>query len=524
MIFTGVYQQIQLYADQRYCLHIYNTGRAYGYSCQRAVTSTSAQFFDFFFWRSALKCPAGKIPNERGDSCKKCPAGTFNPTAGALICQTCSSGTTSKPGASSCYFINKCPAGTYMNTNTGVCHHCPKNTFTDKSGNTACTKCPAGTHTKGTGSTHCIPNQTCPAGTFVNGAAKCTACPINTFSNKINAETCTSCPKGFYTETTGSTACIKKTFCGPGKFHNGHICQLCPRNTYDNSVGNTRCTPCPQGFETKTTGATRCTRKNDCQAGSFLSEKENRCVLCPKNTFTDRPHQVVCEKCPSGTGTKSTGSTKCVKLNYCKAGKFHNGKKCVNCPRNTFSDEVGSWECKQCPHGQMTDQTGSTSCREIVAKDCVPGKSFNGKVCVDCPKNTYSDQPGMKKCKNCASGYETKSTGSTYCTEKNDITVTATSEAEIVKCKRNQAKPACLLKCRFRTNTGIKIKNKANISFQKLVGTTWQSIGPIFYNGKVDWFSVKVANRPDSSDAGIFKCVARYGESNGYARIRVVVS
>jgi hypothetical protein len=172
----------------------------------------------------------------------------------------------------------------------------------------------------------------------------------------------------------------------------------------------------------------------------------------------------------------------------------------------------------------MTDQTGSTSCRDIRANDCLPGHFFNGKVCVACPKNTYSDRRGLKKCKNCAAGYETESTGSTYCAEKNDITVIATAAAETVKCKRSQAKPTCLLKCRFQVSTGVKIKNKANISFYKLVGTSWQSIGPIFYNGKQDWFNVKVTDRPDSSDAGIFKCVARYGETSGYTRIRVVVA
>lgn len=519
-MFTGVYQQLGCYGNND-CLHIFSSSRAYPAACH-TFSTTSSQFFEFSFWKSANNCPAGKIPN--GNKCKNCPAGTFNPDQGATRCQSCPSGKTSNAGATSCHFINKCPAGTYMERATGVCHLCPINTFSNRAGRTSCTNCPSGTHTTTTGSTHCVPNQNCPPGSFVNGGNGCALCPVNTFSNTVNAETCNTCPKGTYTKTSGSTSCIRKTYCGPGKFHNGNQCQVCPRNTYDNSVGNTECTPCPQGYETKSTGATRCTKKNNCQAGRFFSEALNRCAPCPKNTFTDRAHQVECKKCPSGTGTKTEGSTKCVKLNYCKAGKYHNGKRCVNCPKNTFSNKVGSWKCEPCPHGKMTDSTGSTSCRKIVLNDCIPGTFYNGKVCIDCPMNTYSDQRGLRKCKRCATGYETKSTGSTYCTENTDITINANSEVGTLRCSKGNAKPACLIKCRFSTNTGIKIKNKSNVTFYKLVGTNWQSIGPLSYNTKSDWFNVKVADKPDSMDAGLFKCVARYGEAEGYARIRVVVA
>lgn len=631
-MFHGTYQQVQELADSRYCWEMYRSDTS-GYIRSKGCHSQSATYMDpqyvqFSPWKGSVTCPAGKIPNSGGNACVKCAAGTYNPEAGGKYCYVCKAGTTSQAGATSCYTINTCPAGTYLPANTAVCHQCPRNTFTNTVGNTECSPCPSGTHTtstgsthcvkdvacppgsflgaagctlcpantysakpnagscvkcpKGTaslrgatscytintcpagtymepssgvchscpvntftntqgstecspcpsgthtkhkGSTHCVPDVTCPPGSFINGAAGCTPCPVNTYSNRANSDSCRTCPKGHYTQSTGSTSCLQKTFCGPGKFHNGHVCRACPRNTFDNTVGNTKCKACPGGFETKSPGATRCTKKNNCPAGSFYSEYANSCKKCLKNTFTSKPHQVRCVKCPAGTGTQAEGATRCQKINYCKPGKYHNGERCEDCPLNTFTDTAGAWKCRKCAWGQITDKKGATSCRDTRQADCTPGNYFNGLVCKDCPRNHFSPTKGMRYCKKCAKGYETKTTGSKACTIKEDkVVVKAESAAPTLYCKRGVKSPACLVKCRFETNTGVKISDKTQVSFYKLVGTAWKSVGPVYYNKTTNWFSMKVAARPSPPDSGVYKCIGQYGGSSGSVQVDVVVS
>eukprot|EP00116_Pleurobrachia_bachei_P002123 sb/3462385/ len=517
-LYSGTFTQLIRHDDHRYCVDVWRRApghqQIYSYTCRKEIRDGDGQWIMFEFFKSSKVCPAGQIAN--GDNCVNCPANTYNPSRGATKCISCPSGTTSTPGSSGCLSINSCSAGSYMNLSNGRCYLCPKDTYAPTPGIVNnCMKCKKGYHTPGEGATSCTKTVKCQPGTFVNGNT-CKACPINTYTNEANAPSCTACPSGWYTQTTGSTSCLKRSFCGPGTFYNGVACKKCPKNTFDNTVGNTKCQPCAPGFETKSTGATHCTRKNNCQAGSHWSEPHHECRKCPKDTFTAKPHQVRCSPCPKGTGTRGTGSTKCEKINYCKAGKYHNGEQCVNCPVNTFTNKQGAWKCTPCPKGTKTDKWGSTSCRKIVANDCTPGMFYNGKMCYKCQKNTFTDVKGLSYCKKCPSGWETKTIGASKCVKKQEIKVWARAEKKYPTCFSYKTSPKCLLKCRFKTNTGIKIANKTRVSFSKLVGSKWVKLSsPVSYNTKWDWFAVVVANRPTPSNAGKYRCQALYGGVTG---------
>ena len=518
--YNGKFQQVSfLDGHSNKCAYVWGahagTRPMYTGTCREITYKSETSWIEFKFWKHSKQCQKGHhlVHGE----CRKCPAGTYNNVYGSNTCTRCPAGTTSDAGAIKCRKVNNCPAGTFQ-SNRGNCELCPVNTFSNTIGSYSCKKCPAGFYTKAKGSTKCIRKASCKPGSFVNGNA-CSLCPINTFTNTYNAPTCLKCPKNYYTTTAGSTACIKKTYCGPGKYHNGNHCQECPRNTYSNEIGNIKCTPCPEGFETKGTGAKFCTRKNNCQPGSFFSTVSNKCDLCPKNTFTDKPHQTRCIACPAGTGTKTEGARACVKINYCKAGRFHNGKKCVPCPINTYSPEVGAWSCKKCPAGTKTDKKGSASCRKIEPDDCTPGKFYNGKWCQLCKKDTYTDIKGMKYCKKCPSGYETESTGSSRCMKKETVKVIAEADTTRVRCYYGSV---CLLKCKFKTSTRQIIQNKNSVSFYELKGSSWISVGPVMFNRNTKWFSYKVSDRVTSKDAGAYRCTGRYGQAEGSATMEVI--
>ena len=48
-----------------------------------------------------------------------------------------------------------------------------------------------------------------------------------------------------------------------------------------------------------------------CGIGAFLetSRSSSKCVLCPKDTYTDTIGQPICKVCPPGTGTLNMGTT-----------------------------------------------------------------------------------------------------------------------------------------------------------------------------------------------------------------------
>lgn len=572
--------------------------------------------------KNRVQCSPGSFVH--GRHCWKCPVNSFSNTYNAAKCTKCPAGyVTDGPGATSCKSRVRCSPGSFKYS--GKCWQCPVNTFSTAYDAPKCTNCPSGYITEGAGSTSCKKSIVCAAGTYIHKGG-CWKCPKDTFSNTENAAKCTPCPHRYDTETTGSKTCKVKTYCKPGKYHNGHNCVDCPLNTYDNSVGNVRCKPCPAGQITTKVGSTSCTIANNCKAGSFYNTGTRRCVKCAKNTYSAEDGKTYCDQCPKGWETKEVGAVKCTKINFCKAGKFWNGKRCWNCPKNTYTNQIGSVECIPCGEGYETHGTGSIVCTKITSCDpgnffngkdcqacpintfnnkhgakwctkcpkgyetkaigalactqiqcspgsyfnskqskcnlcpmntfnakhgakwctkcpdgwktnkigslscvkipiCKPGKFYNGSKCQYCPINTFSNKAGAKFCTKCPPGYETKRIGRTACTKiPPKFNVVAVPQKKQITCPYNSGSPPCAMFCRFRTSTGIAIKNKANIRFYKKVGEDWVQHGKVFYNRETDWFNVKVATKPDAADAGLYKCEAKYGGKVGSAEMTVNLS
>ena len=83
--------------------------------------NTNAQTF---YQCMPITCKAGEY--KENNTCKKCPAGTYNPNTGSLTsadCKPCSAGYYSYAGASSCYqcYISVAIRCTYAYCNNGGC-------------------------------------------------------------------------------------------------------------------------------------------------------------------------------------------------------------------------------------------------------------------------------------------------------------------------------------------------------------------------------------------------------------------
>ncbi|KAL5018908.1 hypothetical protein ScPMuIL_004630 [Solemya velum] len=157
-----------------------------------------------------LRCPVGTRVTETG--CEKCPIGFYQNQRGQTECNKCSTGTsTFREGSIRAVDCKpSCRPGLFSTTGLNEpCSQCPKNTYSDKSGQTQCTSCPTGTITVGTGSksiTDC--KYACSKGQFsYNGFEPgCKACPKNFYQDLTNRDDCTECPKTQYTITEGSTS------------------------------------------------------------------------------------------------------------------------------------------------------------------------------------------------------------------------------------------------------------------------------------------------------------------------------
>jgi len=410
-------------------------------------------------------CAPGKFHN--GHHCLDCPINTFDNSVGNVRCQPCPAGQVAPVGSTSCNIANNCAAGSFYNTAKGWCAKCAKNSYTAQGGRTSCTKCPKGWETKDIGAVKCTKINFCAAGKFWNGK-RCWNCPKNTYTNKIGSVECIPCGPGYETQQAGSIFCSKVESCNPGNFFNGKDCQACPINTFNANHGAKWCTKCPKGYEAKTVGALACTQIQ-CTPGSFFNSEQSACNLCPMNTFNSKHGAKWCTKCADGWKTTKIGSLSCVKIPTCKPGRFYNGVKCLYCPKNTFNAKYGATFCTKCPAGYETKKMGQKACTKIPPQ-------FN---------------------------------------------VVAVPQKSSIVCPYNSGSPPCTLFCRFRTSTGISIKNKANVRFYKKVGQSWVKHSKVFYNRETDWFSFKVAAKPTAATAGLYKCEASYGGKVGSAEMSV---
>ena len=111
--------------------------------------NTNAQTF---YQCMPITCKAGEY--KENNTCKKCPAGTYNPNTGSLTsadCKPCSAGYYSVTGASSC---KPCEAGYFCPGNSDR-KACSSGTYTSSGSASSCKKCSDSLYTQYTGDKYC---------------------------------------------------------------------------------------------------------------------------------------------------------------------------------------------------------------------------------------------------------------------------------------------------------------------------------------------------------------------------------
>ena len=223
-------------------------------------------------------------------------------------------------------------------------------------------------------------SRTCPAGQESTGADMlCKTCSKEFYKSAAMTEagkhSCESkgvvCSTNKYyygsSTTSDDSVCVPAGFCAPGA--GGANCGTCAAGTFSN-----RATENAKSCKDKT--ITECVPGMYLHEGSSSVYDDNVCLVCPPNTISTGPADVLCE-------SKHMPPT-------CGAGHYLAAGTSTTAHDNT---------CQQCAPGQFKAGGGYSTCSVKSTTSCPPGKYFlpgsshlvDDNDCIDCPAGTYSD-------------------------------------------------------------------------------------------------------------------------------------
>eukprot|EP00177_Eucheuma_denticulatum_P005795 GFKZ01010576.1.p1 GENE.GFKZ01010576.1~~GFKZ01010576.1.p1 ORF type:complete len:612 (-),score=-27.55 GFKZ01010576.1:303-2138(-) len=284
-------------------------------------------------------------------TCSECPRGSFASNSFTTFDEGCSCIAGWFKSALPPFECIPCPPGTFNNGNqffgSNGCGKCQPGSFAPRSGMTRCLKCPPGTAQSLSGQRRCLPCKNglipeLPSATIcVDPRTNCRPGTIRTVSSG-----------GFvFCETTLTSDCPAGTFRVPEPMFNRTFCGSCSTNERFDPERN-RCRRCSRGFFSRGGLDPRCRR---CRARQFASldstcscdgEVVNgECQRCERGTFI-RNRELRCLPCPPGTFLSRRPIT---------------FEGCTLCRPGTFS-EVGAGRCMRCPPGSTTFGIGESNC------------------------------------------------------------------------------------------------------------------------------------------------------------------
>ncbi|XP_078317513.1 uncharacterized protein LOC111120118 isoform X8 [Crassostrea virginica] len=321
--------------------------------------------------KSAILCPTDSVLNESSLICSQCDLGYYA-NQSSHSCQRCPSLDSgviipgdcipcdSNLNTISC--LNQCQPGEYSENGLQPCIKCPRGQYTPNTGARVCQRCQDGNYTEKTGavsSTQC--QAKCPVGQYSDtGLQPCLSCPWNHYADAEMSTSCTPCPQGQVTNTTGKTSptdCQAIDFCMNGPCQNGGTCQRTL------SVNWYSC-HCPSGYYGYHCEHRYSVCESDpCLNGGTCTEQNNKPVChCPTG-YTGDFCEVPMSPCSCVHGRCRASSDGY----YCSCFKGYMGDNC--------SQDIDECLPNPCLHGgRCLNQIGQYQC------DCSE-TGYNGVNC-----------------------------------------------------------------------------------------------------------------------------------------------
>ena len=373
--------------------------------CQACPYGSTTVYSSTFAEEECVAAP-GFFENVDGGF-QQCPAGSFAPTTGLTVCDSCPLGATSPAASTSQSECNCSMVGwkTSVYPETSLCT-CTPGYARNASG--WCAPCPAGSFCTGGQATAsvCTPDSTSPAGSTAAAACVCNAgyaasggvpstCQACAIGQYESAGSCQQCPAS---SSAAASDAISDCLCNAGySGPNGQACTACAVGEYKQTPGSAECQACA-ALETTTGVASVSIDECVCAAGVGLFN--GFCTTCASGTFKQHPGDQACGGvCPafSSSPAGSSNLTDC----RCDPGfSGPDGGTCVECAAGKYKVASGSTACTPCSPNSWHEQTAQAS------NVCVCNAGFTGEACSACDAGKYKATPGADACTSCPASSE----------------------------------------------------------------------------------------------------------------------
>ena len=397
-----------------------------------------------------------------------CPPSTYQNQSGQSSCKTCTNGTYSTAGASSCpYSATTCPVGTYASGTDTVCDSCGAGKYNNQTNQTsesvACKSCDVGEYQNEEGKASCNNDCVSPmvitvdASRCINNRVNGDACPSGTYQDEIGQSFCKTCANSTYS-TVGAPSCpYSATTCPVGTYASGTAaCASCGTGKYNDQTNQTSesvaCKSCAAGQYQNEEGKASC--NNDCASPMVIVDA--RCIdnrvyqkrlsgrcgdsagegkitsaaacgagatalgLWAPTPWAPTPYAVSYSERPPGCFSEydvyfntqmyfntQNPNVDCSNIDICLCT--------LTCPSGTYQDQSGQSSCKTCANSTYSD-VGASSCL-LDSTTCPAGTYDSGTdtVCDSCGAGKYNDQTSQTACKSCATGEYQNEEGQASC-------------------------------------------------------------------------------------------------------------
>jgi hypothetical protein len=226
-------------------------------------------------------------------------------------------------------------------------------------------------------------------------------CPPNFYNAGKNQLPCRACPSGLITvpkEDGSGAVSIRECIAPAGFAFDKGVAKPCPRGTYKSGASNANsCTRCPTGLTTNSTGSKAVADCYQALPGSYVETPGVRGRPCPRGSYNVGFNNASsCTQCANDMVTINVGSrsnTSClVPPGWGYYVDNPPGSKVKICPIGWWKSGFNLKPCTYCGDGLLTKAEGATASQDCMIPPGMGTRKLNGTnqiMLIQCLNGTF---------------------------------------------------------------------------------------------------------------------------------------